>query len=113
MSSAVASVGTGALSVDPAVVTVVLAMAAATMLTKVGGLWFLSRVEVSERVEAGLAVLPGAIVVAILAPELLSGGPREWAAAGVAAATMARTENILLALLAGVLTVVALRSLAV
>lgn len=96
---------------DPVVVGVILLMAGATALTKVGGLWLLSQVDVNDRLEAGLSVLPGAIVVAILGPELLAGGPTEWAAAGVTAVTMARTESILLALVTGVLSVVALRSL--
>lgn len=65
---------------------------------------------VSARLEAGLSVLPGAIVVAILGPEILAGGPAEWTAAGVTAVVMACIENILLALCVGVLTVVVLRS---
>jgi uncharacterized membrane protein len=99
-----------ALSLDPHVVGVILAMALVTVLTKVGGLWLLSRTEVGERVEAGLRVLPGAIVIALLGPELADGGPAEWAAAGVVLVTMWRTESILLALCAGVVSVVAFRS---
>jgi uncharacterized membrane protein len=99
-----------ALSLDPLVVGVILAMALVTVLTKVGGLWLLSRTEVGERVEAGLRVLPGAIVIALLGPELADGGPADWAAAGVVLVTMWRTESILLALCAGVVSVVAFRS---
>ncbi|WP_312911341.1 AzlD family protein [Natronosalvus caseinilyticus] len=101
----------GWLSLDPFVVAVVLAMAVLTYLTKVGGLWVLSRLEVSDRLEAGLSVLPGAIVIAILGPELASGGPVEWAAGAVVLAIAWRTENILLALCGGVLAVVAFRGL--
>ncbi len=100
-----------ALSLDPLVVAVILAMALVTVLTKVGGLWLLSRTEVGERVEAGLRVLPGAIVIALLGPELAAGGPAEWAAAGVVLFTMWRTESILLALCAGVGAVVLFRAL--
>lgn len=99
------------LALDPFVVGVVLAMAAATVATKVGGLWLLRRVDAGERVEAGLAVLPGAIVIALLGPELAAGGPAEWAAAGVVALVAHRTGNILAALCAGVAAVVALRGL--
>lgn len=98
-----------AFSLDPLVVGVVLAMAVVTVITKVGGLWLLSRVEVSDRVEAGLSVLPGAIVIALLGPELAGGGPAEWGAAGVVLLTMWRTGNILLALCAGVGAVVLFR----
>lgn len=98
------------LSLDPLVVAVILAMAAVTFVTKVGGLWLLSRFEVSDRLEAGISVLPGAIVIAILGPELASGGPAEWAAAGLTLLVMWRTGNILLALIAGVAGVVAFRA---
>ena len=99
-------------SLDPLVVGVILAMAAVTFVTKVGGLWLLSRFEVSERLEAGISVLPGAIVIAILSPELAEGGPAEWAAAAVTLLVMRRTGSILLALIAGVVGVVAFRAFA-
>ncbi len=84
-----------ALSLEPRVVAVVLAMAAVTVLTKVGGVWLVRRVELSERLEAGLSVVPGAIVIAVLGPELAAGGPAEWGAAGLVGLVMWRTENIL------------------
>ncbi|WP_440766117.1 AzlD family protein [Natronorubrum sp. DTA7] len=98
------------LSLDPLVVGVILAMAVVTVIAKVGGIWLVRRFDVSERVEAGLDILPGAIVIAVLSPELAAGGPAEWAAAGVVLAVMWRTENILLALCAGVLAVVVFRA---
>ena len=99
-----------ALSLDPFVVGVILAMTAVTVLAKVGGIWLVRRVELSERLEAGLSVLPGAIVIAVLGPELAAGGPAEWGAAGLVLLAMWRTENILLALIAGVVAVVAFRA---
>lgn len=99
-------------SLDPLVVGVVVGMAVITVVTKVGGLWLLSRIDVSDRLEAGITVLPGAIVVAILGPELAAGGPAEWGAAGVAGVTMWRTENILLALCTGLAAIVLFRSVA-
>ena len=98
---------TDPLALDPVVVGVVVAMAAATYLTKAGGFWVLTRVEVGDRVEAALSVLPGAIVVAVLGPKLAAGGPAEWLAGAVVAAVAWRTENIFLALIAGVGAVVA------
>ena len=99
------------LSLDPLVVGVILAMTVVTVITKVGGIWLVRRVELSERLQAGLDVLPGAIVIAVLGPELASGGPAEWGAAALVVAVMWRTESILLALLAGVVGVVSLRAL--
>lgn len=98
-------------ALDPVVVAVVIAMSVATYATKAGGLWALRHVDVSPRLEAALGVLPGAIVVAIVGPELAAGGPAEWTAAGVVVLAMWRTENVLVALMAGVATVLLLRSL--
>ncbi|ELY42833.1 AzlD family protein [Natronorubrum tibetense] len=98
------------LSLDPLVVGVILAMTVVTVIAKVGGIWLVRRFDVGERVEAGLDILPGAIVIAVLGPELAAGGPAEWGAAAVVLGVMWRTENILLALCAGVLAVVAFRA---
>jgi len=98
------------LALSPSVVAVIVGMSLATYATKAGGFWVLSRVTVSERVEAGLEVLPGAIIVSILGPELVNGGPAEWAAGAVVLAVMVRTENVLLALLSGLMAVLALRT---
>ncbi|ELY71387.1 AzlD family protein [Natrinema versiforme] len=98
-----------AFSLEPVVVAVILAMALLTYATKAGGLWLLGRFDVSARVEAGLEILPGVLVVSILAPELLAGGPPEWGGAAVVAVVARRTGNVVLALLAGVGTVLVLR----
>ena len=97
------------LSLDPVVVAVVLAMALATYVTKAGGLWLLGRVDVSERVEAGLEVLPGAIVVSILGPALVEGGPAEWGAAALVLVVVWKTESVLAAIVVGAAAVVAFR----
>lgn len=102
---------TGALSLDPLVVGVILAMAVVTVVAKVGGIWLVRHVELSDRLEAGLDVLPGAIVIAVIGPELAAGGPAEWAAAAVVVVVMYRTESILLALVTGVVGVVGFRAL--
>lgn len=87
-------------------------MAIITIITKVGGLWVLSQIEVSDRLEAGISVLPGAIIIAILGPELATGGPTEWGAAGVTGLVMWRTGNILLALCIGLIAIILFRSIA-
>jgi uncharacterized membrane protein len=98
-------------SLDPLVVSVIVAMAVVTVLTKIGGLWLLTHLAVSDRLEAGLSVLPGAIVIAILGPELAAGGPAEWGAGFVVLLVMWHTENILLSLCAGIVAVVVFRGL--
>lgn len=99
-----------AFTLDPVVVAVIAAMAIVTYLTKGGGLWLLTHVEISDRVEASLEVLPGAIIVAVLGPELASGGPPEWLAGGAVAAVAWKTGNILLALVTGVGAIVMFRA---
>lgn len=98
-------------TLDPIVVAVIVAMAVVTYLTKSGGLWLLMHIEISDRVEVSLEVLPGAIIVAVLGPELASGGPPEWLAGGVVAAVAWKTGNILLALVTGVGAIVMFRAI--
>jgi uncharacterized membrane protein len=98
------------LHLDPFVVGVIFAMAIATYATKAGGLWLLGRVDISDRVEAGLEVLPGAIVVSILGPTLVDAGPAGWSAAAVALLVAWRSESVLLTIIAGVGAVVFLRT---
>ena len=98
-------------SLDPVAVAAILAMALVTVVAKVGGIWFVRHVEVSERLQAGLDVLPGAIVIAVLGPELAAGGPAEWGASALVLAVMWRTESIVLALVTGVVAVVSFRAL--
>ncbi|ELY95996.1 AzlD family protein [Natrialba taiwanensis] len=97
------------LHLTPSVVAVILGMSAVTYITKAGGLWLLSRIEVPEYAEAGLAVLPGAIIVSIVGPELARAGPPEWGAGAVALLVAWRTENVLLALVSGVAAVLLFR----
>lgn len=98
------------LALSPPVVAVIVGMSLVTYVTKAGGLWVLNRITVSDRVEAGLDVLPGAIIVSILGPELLDAGPVEWGASAVVLVVMVRTENVLLALLSGLAVVLSLRA---
>lgn len=108
--TALAALPAGALSLDPTVVGVVLAMAAATYATKASGLWVVGRVDLSDRMEAGIDVLPGAVVVAFVTPALANGGVPEWTAAAATVAVARKTGNLLVALTVGVGVVLAVRS---
>ncbi|PSP94754.1 ABC transporter permease [Halobacteriales archaeon QS_4_62_28] len=96
---------------NPLVIAVIVGMSVVTYATKAGGLWLLSRINVSDRVESGLKMLPGAIIISILGPELISAGPAEWSSAAVVLLVMWRTENVLLALLCGVAAVLIFRNM--
>lgn len=100
-----------ALALDPGVVAVILGMALVTYATKAGGLWLVGRVDLSARAEAGLDVLPGAVVVAFVAPALADGGIPEWVAAGATVAVAHKTGSLLLSLGVGVGTVLLVRGI--
>ncbi len=87
----------------------ILGMALVTYATRAGGLWLIGRVAPTPRVETWLRALPGAIIVSLVAPVALGGGPAETLATLVTAAVAARTGGVLPALIAGVAAVWLLR----
>lgn len=95
---------------DPVVVGVILAMTVLTYLTKAGGLWLLGHVEPSDRLEAGLSVLPGAIIVSIVGPELASGDPTVWLGGATVVLLTRKTGSLLAALVGGMGVVVLTRA---
>lgn len=97
------------MSVSPAVLIVIAAMATVTYATRAAGLWLARRFQPSPRVEAALRHIPGAVLVSIVAPLVLSGGPAELIAAGVAAAVMIAIDSLPMAVLVGVAVVWGLR----
>jgi len=94
------------------VLTIVL-MALATYSTRAGGLWLASRFDLSERAGAWLDQIPGAILVSLVAPTVLTGGPAELLAALAVVIVSLRTGSLPAAMVTGVGTVLALRALEV
>ena len=86
--------------ISPAVAAI-LGMAAVTYATRLAGPMLLARVTIGPRGEAFLKALPGAILVSLIAPSVLGGGPAEWLG-GAAALAGARLGGMPLALVAGV-----------
>ncbi len=89
---------------------VILGMALVTYATRAGGLWLMSRVRPSPRVEAWLRHIPGTVLASIIAPLAFSGGPKELLALLATVLVAARSGNMLLAMLAGVGSVWLLRT---
>lgn len=88
---------------------IILAGAAATYLTRVGGHLVISRFEsIHPRVEAGLNAVPAAVLTTLVAPAMLNAGPAEWAAAIVATLVSLR-GGLMSMFLAGAAVLVALR----
>jgi uncharacterized membrane protein len=70
--------------IDPAALAAIVAMGAATYLTRTAGYWLARRFTLSGRVLAGLEAVPGAILIALIAPAAFATGVAESAAAAVA-----------------------------
>jgi len=88
----------------------ILGMAFVTVLTRVSGVWLMRYVQIRGRAAAALEAMPGAVLIAIVAPVALSSGPAE-AIAAVITTAMAFRFPTLVAASAGILTVVGLRYL--
>ena len=86
-------------------------MGLATYATRAGGFWLMGRIPISSRVERWLAAIPGAILIAIVAPLIVASGPAGWLAVAGTALVAARTNNLLLAIAVGVTMASALRVL--
>jgi uncharacterized membrane protein len=86
-------------------------MALATYATRAGGLWLASRFDLSERAGAWLEAIPGAILVSLVAPVVLTGGPAEALAALAVVVVAVRTGSLPAAMVTGVVAVVAFRAI--
>jgi uncharacterized membrane protein len=98
-------------TIDTGTLFAIILMALATYATRSGGLWLASRFDLSERARAWLDQIPGAILVSLVAPTILMGGPVEVFAAIVVVIVSLRTGSLPAAMVTGVGTVLALRAL--
>ncbi len=89
----------------------ILGMALVTYATRAGGFWLMGLVTPSPRVEAWLEQIPGAVLVALIAPTVLASSIAETFAAVATVLVAIRTKNVLIAMLVGVATVALLRLL--
>ena len=98
------------MTLDPMVLAAFAAMAGATYFTRIAGFWLVRRVRLSGPLAGALAAMPGSILVALIAPVVLSTGPAETVAALVTVGLAWRLPP-LAAIAGGVAAVVALRAL--
>jgi uncharacterized membrane protein len=98
-------------AIDPRILFAIILMALATYATRAGGLWLASRFDLSERAGAWLDQIPGAILVSLVAPAILMGGPIEVLAAVVVVIVSLRTGSLPAAMVIGVGTVLTLQAL--
>jgi uncharacterized membrane protein len=85
-------------------------MAVATYATRAGGLFLIGRVEMSPRLQNWLSYIPGCVLLSIVAPSIYSGGVPGALASLITLLVALRTRNLLLAMIAGVASVVILRA---
>ncbi len=96
---------------DPQTLLTILLMALATYATRAGGLWLASRLTLSDRMEAWLDHIPGAILVSLVAPTILTSGFAEALAALAVILVALRTGSLPVAMVTGVGVVLMLRAL--
>jgi len=75
----------------------ILAMAAATLLTRVSGYWLMGHIPMTRRVRRSLEILPGAIMAATVVPIVAKIGVVALIAVIVAAVSMMVRRNEFLA----------------
>jgi len=87
----------------------ILAMAAATVLTRMSGLFLLRYVEMTEQTRTAIEAIPPAVLMAVIAPTAFATG---WAetAASLVTALAARRLPMLASVAVGVATVAILRT---
>ncbi len=98
------------MSIDLLAFATILGMGIVTYLTRVGGLMLMRRTTLSPRVQAWVRHLPGALLVSIVAPAVITHGLAEVVAIILTLFVAARTGNLLLATAAGVASVWLMRS---
>ncbi len=87
-----------------------LGMGLLTYITRVGGYWLGRRLPRTGRVRAGLEAIPGAVLISLVAPELLTGQLPPLLAGGATLAVMIVSRSMPLAMLAGVALIYLCRS---
>src|SRR5215471_15817517 len=81
--------------------TAVMLMALVTLAMRVGGVWIMSTVAMTPRVEAFLRAMAASVFISIVVPSTLSASPRIWLAVGAATVAMVLTRSLLAAMLIG------------
>jgi uncharacterized membrane protein len=79
----------------------VLLLAAVTMATRVGGVWIMSYVRITPRVETFLKYMSVSVLISIVVPATWAAGPHVWLGVGTAVLVMVATRSALSAMLAG------------
>jgi uncharacterized membrane protein len=91
-------------------VGLVLAMAMVTYLSRIAGVWAMSFVSTTPRIAATLKALSGSVLVALVVPAAVAGGPVYIVAVVIAAMLTVITGRPLAAMVSGVAAAAILRA---
>ena len=97
------------MSLDPAILLAIIGMALATYATRVSGPYLMRGVTVKGRLKAALDAMPPAILMAVIAPTVLTTGIAETIAAAITAMAAFMRLPFIVTILIGVISVVLLR----
>lgn len=96
------------MTLDPHTLLAIVAMAVATVLTRIGGLVLIRFVTIGPKQKRALEAIPPAVLMAVIAPTALVTGPAETLAT-LATALVATRLPLLAAVAAGVIAVAVAR----
>lgn len=96
------------MTIDPTTLAAIAVMAVATYLTRIAGYWLVRYFTLTGRSAAALEAVPGAVLIALIAPMVLATGPAESGAALVTI-LVARRGAMLPAVVGGVAAAALLR----
>ena len=94
-----------------AAVTAVLLLTLVTMATRVSGVWIMSYVEITPRIEAFLKYMAVSVLISIVVPTTIAAAPRIWIAVAAAGIVAAVTRSALTAMLVGAALAAAVKNL--
>jgi branched chain amino acid efflux pump len=84
-----------------AAISAVALLAVVTMATRVGGVWIMSYVAITPRIEAFLKYMSVSVLISIVVATTWAAGPRVWLAVAAAALVMVATRSAVGAMLTG------------
>ena len=90
----------------------ILGMAAVTYAIRAGGFLIATRLPSTGFIALWMRNIPGAVLAALIAPEVLKGGPAAWLATAAAALVYLATRNVFATIVGGVLAIFLLRRFA-
>jgi branched-subunit amino acid transport protein len=90
----------------------ILGMAAVTYAIRAGGFLIAERLPAMGFMALWMRNIPGAVLAALIAPDVLKGGPDTWIATAAATLVYLATRNVFVTIVGGVLAMFLLRRFA-